>query len=192
MAWFRRDVVPTGGGSDRPGAAGMAAAAKAAAGKAAAAKKAAKGLPAGPAEAEDSPAMLRWNAYQLNRLINANAGKLPGEAVVAARRVTDTMREVIDTSEVRPLDIYAVVTVKGVLNDYLPTTLRSYLALDSGVVNVQRPSGHSPAQSLVEQINSLRQAGTQLLTAVRDQDADALLAQGRFLSAKFTGSDLDL
>ncbi|WP_096302021.1 hypothetical protein [Jatrophihabitans sp. GAS493] len=144
------------------------------------------------ADAEDSPAMLRWNAYELNRLINSNAGKLPGEAVVAARRVTDTLREVIDTSEVRELDIYAVVTVKGVLNDYLPTTLRSYLALDAGVVNTPRPSGHSPSQSLVEQIDSLRLAGTQLLSAVRDQDADALLAQGRFLQAKFTGSDLDL
>ena len=40
--------------------------------------------------------------------------------------------EVVDTSEIRPLDIYAVISVRGVLTDYLPTTLRTFLAARRG------------------------------------------------------------
>src|ERR1700712_3113926 len=77
-----------------------------------------------PADVGDDPATLRANLFALNRFVNQNSGELPGEAVVTARRIGDVLREIIETSEVRPLDIYAVVSVKGILNDYLPTTLR--------------------------------------------------------------------
>ena len=73
----------------------------------------------------DDPAALRGDLARLNRFVNQNSGRLPGESVVTARRMTDLLREVIDTSEVRPLDIYAVISVQGILQDYLPTTLRS-------------------------------------------------------------------
>ncbi len=61
----------------------------------------------------------------VNRFVNQNSGRLPGESVVTARRITDLLREVIDTSEIRPLDVYAVISIKGILRDYLPTTLRA-------------------------------------------------------------------
>jgi hypothetical protein len=128
----------------------------------------------------------------LNRYINSNAGKLPVDSVVTARQVTDTLREVIDTSEVRPLDIYAVVSIKGILNDYLPTTLQRYLALDPNTLEVARPSGRTPVQSLQEQIDSLWDAAAIVLEAAKAQDADALMTQGTFLRTKFSGSDLDL
>ncbi|HEY0167956.1 MAG TPA: hypothetical protein VGB75_13025 [Jatrophihabitans sp.] len=140
----------------------------------------------------DDPATLRSGLAQLNRFINQNSGKLPGEAVVTARRVTDVLREVIDTSEIRPLDIYAVISVQGILQDYLPTTLRSFLALDDTQLTVARPSGRTPVQSLQEQLEALLDAATSVLTAAQAQDADALLSQGSFLRTKFSGSDLDL
>jgi hypothetical protein len=152
---------------------------------------------AGPAAAEpetsgDDPATLRVELARLNRFINQNSGALPGESVVTARRVTDVLREVIDTSEIRPLDIYAVISVKAILEDYLPTTLRAFLALDRAQLTVARPSGRTPVQSLQEQLEALLDAGTSVLTAARAQDADALLSQGSFLRTKFSGSDLDL
>ena len=140
----------------------------------------------------DDPATLRSNLAQLNRFINQNSGRLPGESVVTARRVTDVLREVVDTSEIRPLDIYAVISVKGILQDYLPTTLRSFLALDQAQLTVPRPSGRTPVQSLHEQLEALLDAATSLLFATQAQDADALLSQGSFLRTKFSGSDLDL
>lgn len=140
----------------------------------------------------DDPATLRSELAQLNRFINQNSGKLPGESVVTARRVTDLLREVIDTSEIRPLDVYAVISVQGILQDYLPTTLRSFLALDDTQLTVARPSGRTPIQSLQEQLEALLDAATSVLTAAQAQDADALLSQGSFLRTKFSGSDLDL
>lgn len=140
----------------------------------------------------DDPVTLRIELARLNRFINQNSGQLPGESVVTARRVTDVLREVIDTSEIRPLDIYAVISVKGILQDYLPTTLRSFLALDDAQLTVARPSGRTPIQSLQEQLEALLDAATSVLTAAQAQDADALLSQGSFLRTKFSGSDLDL
>jgi hypothetical protein len=106
----------------------------------------------------DDPATLRVNLARLNRFLNQNSGRLPGESVVTARRVTDVLREVIDTSEIRPLDIYAVISVKGILQDYLPTTLRTFLALDEAQLTVPRPSGRTPVQSLQEQLEAPRPA----------------------------------
>ena len=116
----------------------------------------------------------------------------PGEAVVAARRVTDALDDIIDTSDVRPLDVYAVISVRGTLTDYLPTTLRSYLAVDENMRDTPRPSGRSPKESLLEQIAALESSASSVLLAARNQDADALLTQGSFLRTKFSGSDLDL
>jgi hypothetical protein len=118
---------------------------------------------------------------------------LPGEAVVVARRITDMLREVIDGADPeRGLDIHAVVSIRGILEDYLPTTLRTYLALDPDIVDVPRPSGRTPSASLIEQLEGLWSSAADLLDASRAHDADALLAQGSFLRTKFTGSDLDL
>jgi hypothetical protein len=145
-----------------------------------------------PTVDEDSPTALRARLFELTHYINAHAGRLPVEAVVTARRVTDTLREIIDTSDVRPLDIYAVLSVKGILTDYLPTTLQRFVALDEDVRQVARPSGRTPEQSLQEQLDALWDASLQVLLAVQAQDADALLTQGTFLRTKFTRSDLDL
>src|SRR4051812_20094569 len=83
----------------------------------------------------DGPAELHGMLWQLVRFVNSNAGRLPGEAVVNARRVTDTLREVIDTSRIRPLDVHTVISVKATLTDYLPTSLRTYLALDPTILH---------------------------------------------------------
>jgi hypothetical protein len=147
---------------------------------------------AGPESDDDDPATLRLDLATLNRFVNQNSGRLPGEAVVTARRITDLLREVIDTSEVRPLDVYAVISVKGILQDYLPTTLRRFLALDPAQLTVARPSGRTPVESLQEQLDSLLDEAASLLSAAQAQDADALLTQGSFLRTKFSGSDLDL
>jgi len=124
--------------------------------------------------------------------INSNAGHLPPEAVVVARRVLDAVREVIDTSSERELDMRAIVALRGILEDYLPTTLKTYLALDPGIVGVRQVSGRTPAELVVEQLETLWESATDMLEATRAHDADALQTQGSFLRTKFSRSDLDL
>jgi hypothetical protein len=141
---------------------------------------------------DDSPQALRDAMVELDRFVNRNAGRLPAAAVVGARQITDLLRDVVDTSDVRPLDVYAVVSIKGIVTDYLPTTLRTYLAVDPSLLHTPRASGRTPAQSLLEQVDALRTSAAATLDATNDQDADALLTQGSFLRTKFTRSDLDL
>jgi hypothetical protein len=140
----------------------------------------------------DKPEALLARVFELVHEVNAAAGKLPTEGVVIARRVLDTVREVVDTSSEHDLDIRAIVSIRGILDDYLPTTLRAYLAIDPSQVDVVRPSGRTPAQSFIEQLDVLWSSAMDLLDAIRAHDADALLSQGSFLRTKFSGSDLDL
>jgi hypothetical protein len=148
--------------------------------------------PPPPPPDEDSPDQLRRRLWELVQLINRNAGRLPVEAVVLARQVTDTIREVIETSADRALDVYAVVQINGIVNDYLPTTLRAYLNLDPAVTERPGPSGRTPRAALREQMISLDAAAAELYAAARSHDVDALFSQGNFLRTKFTRSDLDL
>jgi len=148
--------------------------------------------PSAGADPGDSPATLRRSLAELVRFVLRSSGQLPGEAVVATRRLTDTLAEIVDTSDVRTLDVYAAMTVRNTVEDYLPTTLRAYLALDPELRNTPRPSGRTPNESLLEQLDALQTAASFVLVAARNQDLDALMAQGSFLRTKFSGSDLDL
>ncbi len=142
--------------------------------------------------AEERPEVLGDETWKLIRYVNESAGRLPGSAVVEARGITDTLREIIATSAVRPLDVYTLVAVKGIVYDYLPTTLQTFLSLEPSLVSVARPNGQTPLQSLDEQLASLQDAADRVLEAARAQDVDALMTQGNFLSTKFHRSDLDL
>lgn len=149
------------------------------------------GAPSAPPDG-DSPDELRTSLSTVNRFINQSSGRLPGVAVVNARRVTDTLREIIDTSDTRPLDVYAVITVQATLHDYLPTTLRSYLAVDEHLRETRRSSGRTPTQALLEQVDALQRSADTVLVATDNQDIDALMTQGNFLRTKYAASDLDL
>jgi hypothetical protein len=148
--------------------------------------------PAKPEEDEDSPAKLRTRLWALVQYVNRNAGRLPTRAVVVSRQITDILREVIETSDDRDLDVYAVVQINGIVGDYLPTTLRTYLNLDPALTDRLGPSGRTPKAALAEQLEALRSAAERLLHATQEHDVDALFTQGSFLRTKFTGSDLDL
>lgn len=150
----------------------------------------------GPRLSEDDPedrpeALLRKRAEAV-RTVNRSAGRLPAQAVVLARSVLDVVREVVQTSRERELDIRAVILVRGILDDYLPTTLNGYLALAPEVVDAPGPSGRTPRDSLIEQLVTLENSALDLLDATSSRDVDALMSQGNFLSTKFSRSDLDL
>jgi predicted oxidoreductase len=143
-------------------------------------------------DAEDSPEQLSQRLWSLVQFINHSAGQLPVDAVVLAREITDTVREVIATSADRDLDVYAVVQINGIVGDYLPTTLRAYLALDPAITEREGPSGRTPRTALREQLESLADAADEMLQATHAHDVDALFTQGNFLRTKYTRSDLDL
>ncbi len=140
----------------------------------------------------------------LDRRINASAGHLPLTAVPQSRRVTDLLRTALgapvpqreDAAWVnegaRSLDLRARVLIAGMAEDYLPTTLSSFLALDAETANTVGRSGRTPAEDLLDQLGVLEASAWELLTAVHNEDVDSLTTQGSFLMTKFSRSDLDL
>jgi hypothetical protein len=142
-------------------------------------------------EPQDSPEALVRKQWELVQFINRSAGKLPVDAVVVSRGITDTIREVIDAAD-GELDVYAVVAINGIIGDYLPTTLHTFLNLDPHLVEQVGPSGRTPRAALREQLDSLSSAADDLLQATQAHDVDALFTQGSFLRTKFSRSDLDL
>jgi len=145
-----------------------------------------------PDDPEDSAEALTSAIEQLNRAINRGAGGLPLTAVVGARRITDTLQQVVDTSTTRPLDVYALLSIRGIVSDYLPTTLRTYLSVDVALLDTVRAAGLTPVESLLAQLDALQTSASATLVSVRQQDADALMTQGGFVQTKFSRSDLDL
>ena len=148
--------------------------------------------PIGALRSDDSPESLLRGITGLVGLVNRSAGRLPGAAAVGARALTDTLREIVETSATRPLDVHAVISLKGMVEDYLPTTLRTFLAVEPDLADVPRAGGHTPTESLMMQLAGLQASASATLAAVQDQDADALITQGAFLRTKFSRSDLDL
>ncbi|MGC4805128.1 hypothetical protein [Micromonospora sp. DT233] len=138
------------------------------------------------------PHQLGDQLRQLVRLINRNAGRLPVDAVVTARQITDLLGEIVERWQTHPIDAYAASSVQGMVDDYLPTSLTSYLALDPSQFDAPQGLGATAAQCLREQLESLLDSAWEVRAALRRDDANALIAQGVFLRTKFSRSDLDI
>ena len=104
------------------------------------------------------------------------------------------IREIIDT--VRGRDRWTStrsISIKGIVGDYLPTTLRAYLALDPALPTTPRPSGRTPRAVAARAARRAAGRGRRTCSqATQAHDVDALMTQGNFLRTKFSGSDLDL
>lgn len=141
----------------------------------------------------DSPEELAAALKRLVDRINRSSGRLPIAAVVAALDVTDIVDQLLATTldDLAP-DVEVILVVRGIVRDYLPTTLERYLALDPSTVNRLLVSGQRPSAQLGTQLAQLARAAADVLGATLARDADALVSQGNFLRTKFTRSDLDL
>lgn len=130
----------------------------------------------------DTPQALRGHNAEVIAAINRSAGSIPNAAVVLGRAITDAVARILDYPH--ELSIETRISLHAVLTDYLPTTLKTYLA-------AQR-SGLADEEDLQEQMTLLHTVVTDLLGAVQAHDAQAAAVQGAFLRTKFTGSDLAL
>jgi hypothetical protein len=140
----------------------------------------------------ESPQALALAIAGQVEFVNRNAGRLPAGSVVLARRVTDAASDVVDLAAGGELEMQLALTVKKIVTDYLPTALRTYLALEADAVEVPGVHDMTPRQALAQQLSDLWVGATDVRSAAQSRDADALVSHGAFLRTKFTGSDLDL
>lgn len=118
--------------------------------------------------------------------------RLPVSALPALGRIEDVLLPLLDHLTRNPPSVDEEIAVQGMVTDYLPTTLNAYIGLNPQFVSEPRHDGRTPADDLLEQLATLETAVHDLSRAVYAHDAQELQTQGRFLSAKFDRSDLDL
>ena len=110
-----------------------------------------------------------------------------------ARRIRETMPRMKSVG-LGSSDTYAVMATA---TDYLPEALGGYLRLPRDWADT-RPidNGKTSLMLLIDQLDLLGATVDKIFDAVARADADALIAHGRFLTAKFghesTGGELDL
>jgi hypothetical protein len=117
-------------------------------------------------------------------------GRVPAEAAAAVARIgellVDTLPRVVGSGEPE-------IVVERTATVYLPDTLRAYLSLPPDwAENHVFPDGTTPADALVAQLSVLETAAAKMRESAVEQDAAALLINGRFLSGRFAKSSLDL
>lgn len=136
----------------------------------------------------DSVEALHRHVAVLVAQVDAASGALPTEAVVVARRITDLADEALRRAAAAPtgMNIHGRVALHAVVTDYVPTSLRRHAAAR----DVAGADHERLEAALVDQLGTILGAVRESVDALRDDDLRAVEAQGIFLRARFTGSDL--
>lgn len=119
-------------------------------------------------------------------------GRLPIAALPQLCRIEDVLRPLLDHLVTNPPSVEEEIAVQAMLTDYLPTTVGTYIGLNRQFAETARADGRTAGDDLIEQLVMLEGAAQELSLAVYAHDAQQLATHGRFLSTKFSGSDLDL
>ena len=149
--------------------------------------------PSAPSVPLDPVAAMQQRLQETVRLANRSGGRLPDGAVPLVRAVEDVLRPLLAHVAKRGAGAEEQHNLEAIVHEYLPGALEHYLDLPEEYALTSRgPSGTTPAEELVNQLELLSEGAKDLQRAVYDHDAAKLSVQGRFLDAKFRRSDLDL
>ncbi len=146
--------------------------------------------PAPPTEADITAALDRVEAL-------VAGGAVPGLVQSRVRRVSRTVRDTMPRLRNLGLGSAQAYSVMATATDYLPAAIGNYTRLPRDWAD-SRPieSGKTSLMLLVDQLDLLAATMDDIFDAVVRVDADALIAHGRFLQAKFgtaaTGGELNL
>ena len=147
-------------------------------------------LPGPPTEADIVAALDRVESL-------VAGGAVPGLVQSRVRRVSRTVRDTMPRLRNLGLGSPEAYSVMATATDYLPEAIGHYTRLPRDWAD-SRPieNGKTSLMLLVDQLDLLAATMDSILDAVVRVDADALIAHGRFLQAKFgsaaTGGTLDL
>ena len=122
----------------------------------------------------------------LEQLLQQKNSHLPPEAVQHLQRICQSIQEVLPRLHEQSIVDDNVFTIRQTLSQYLPETLHSYLALPAAFrVSHALQNGKTAKVLLVEQLSLLDEQIQQVVVNIAKGDAQALLANGRFLEQKF-------
>jgi hypothetical protein len=126
-------------------------------------------------------------AGALAHQVSAIRGKVPDDVYQKVVSIQQTILSILPKIDRLGTGSQDAFVVQKTVSDYLPSTLQAYLNLPRAYATVHRFSdGRSAAQVLLDRKLD------EVAEAVNKNDADALLANGRFLEDRFGGSALNL
>jgi hypothetical protein len=122
----------------------------------------------------------------LDEAVQMTGGRLPSDIQARVAEIRREIIELLPRTAAFPLGSEDLYVIERTATDYLPATLRAYLALPAASATTQLPQlGKTPLQLLREQVQLLDDRLDEITEAVRTQDADQLVANGRFLEERF-------
>ncbi|GAC1613661.1 MAG: hypothetical protein NVS9B1_22440 [Candidatus Dormibacteraceae bacterium] len=132
-------------------------------------------------------------AGQLSHQVAAIRGKVPDDVYKKVVSIQQTIMGILPKIDRLGAGSPDAFVVQKTVTDYLPSTLQAYLNLPGAYATLHRLSdGRTAAQVLLDQLTLLDRKLDEVADAVNKNDADALLANGRFLADRFGGSALTL
>jgi hypothetical protein len=132
-------------------------------------------------------------AGALSHQVSAIRGKVPDDVYQKVVSIQQTILAILPKIDRLGPGSQDSFVVQKTVTDYLPSTLQAYLNLPRAYATVHRFSdGRTAAQVLIDQLTLLDKKLDEVADAVNKNDADALLANGRFLEDRFGGSSLQL
>jgi hypothetical protein len=144
----------------------------------------------------DDRARLKEARRALPRLEQMDLRRLPASLrlkVAQIRRKIEALLRYADQFPVGSEDLYII---QRTATDYLPTTIRTYLAMPPGSENTPVDAqGRTAWRILWDQLAMIEARLDGVASEVRRRNIDKLVANGRFLEERFKhvgGSELDL
>jgi hypothetical protein len=129
----------------------------------------------------------------LNALLRSIHGRLPTPLEAQVQGIAATIQGILPrTRELAP-GSQELFILERTVSDYLPTSLEAFMNLPRTYAVLKPLHGRKTAQQvLADQLELLQEQMNEVADAVAENDADRLLAQGRFLEEKFGRSDLSI
>jgi hypothetical protein len=113
-------------------------------------------------------------------------GRLPPDIQLKVAKISRLIIELLPRTVGFPLGSEDLYVIERTATDYLPTTLQAYLTLPEAYATTQAvEGGRTPLQLLREQLQLLDDRLDEITEAVRQQDSERLVANGRFLEERF-------
>ncbi len=136
--------------------------------------------PVGP----PTPEQIADSLGRIDRMVTD--AKVPPPVLVRVLRVTKRLREILPRMRNAGLDSADEYSMIATATSYLPESLETYLRLPRDWADT-RPveGGKTSLLLLVDQLDLLGATVDKMYDAVLQNDANALIAQGRFLQHKF-------
>jgi len=146
------------------------------------------------------PTRLKVDAFDPGRIqraldgtVDMARGRVPADVLTRLNSIRARILELLPHATDLPGGSQDLYMLQRTATDYLPTTVRMYLALPQAYATTQIvQDGKTPLGVLQDQLELLDGQMSEIGDAVNRRDSDRLLAQGRFLEERFGGGPREL